>query len=432
MAKSKMPRNLIAEQLLRRVAPYSGVKVEGAIAATAEKPWQRWLDAALGFRNHWYPAIPSRSVPEGGHKVLKLLGEDILYLRRAGRLYAVEDRCAHRGTRFSKRPLTLTPDTLTCWHHTFTYDLTDGRIRCLLNDPDSNLCGRRGIKVYPVKEVKGVVFTFIGDIPPPPLEWDVAPGFFDDDVAICVADPYVVKANWRIGIEGSFDPGHHFIHNWSTWAIDAGVPMTFGWVPNVDIIAETNIYEANPEGRHGFTRLASEADVSSTIAKIPGRNGGPGHEFMLPVARGHSDAERKAYESNPYTGTVGAWMPCSLKVDPWPFPGVVHNEYFVPQDADSHHYFQCGWRKVRSEKERDDWERGDLGQVRWKIPVVDQFTVDDVKAREATHEFYAREGGWQQERSAAFDTESLMWRTFCSEHARGIQQLEHTIGQFPR
>jgi carbazole 1,9a-dioxygenase len=426
-------RNEISDDLFKRVAAYvPGLKVEGARTPTAEKPWQKWIDAELGWRNHWYPVIPSRSIPEGGHKAIKLLGEELLYLRRAGKLYAVEDRCAHRGTRLSQRVLTFTPDTITCWHHTFTYDLADGRIRCLLNDQNSAICGNKGIKSYPVREVKGVVFTFVGDGAPPPLEYDVAPGFFDDDVAVCVADPYIVKANWRLGSEGGFDPGHHFIHNWSKWAISAGVPMTFGWVPNKDVVVETNIYQAGKQSQNGFTRLASKSEVTATSTKIPGRNGEPDFELVLPIARGYTQAEREAYEQSGYKGTVGGWMPGSLKVDPWPSPGIVHNEYYVPRDADSHYYFQCGWLKTNDDKKREDWTNGELGQVRWKIPVVDDFTVDDAAAREATHAFYAKEGGWQQERIAPFDIELLMWRTFCSDHARAIQRVEHTLGKFPR
>ncbi|MDZ4753516.1 MAG: Rieske 2Fe-2S domain-containing protein [Phycisphaerae bacterium] len=426
-------RNAISEDLFNRVAGYvPGLNAKGALPLSAQKPWQKWVDAELGFRNHWYPVLPSRSIPEGGHKAVKVLGEELLYLRRGGKLYVIEDRCAHRGTRFSVRPLTFTNDTITCWHHTFTFDLGDGRIRCLLNDPNSAMCGQKGIKSYPVRELKGVVFTFIGDIAPPPVECDVAPGFFDDDVAICVAEPYVVKANWRLGAEGGFDPGHHFIHNWSTWSACAGLPMTFGWVPNQEVVVETNVYRAEKLGQNGFTRLASKSDVTSTNAWIPARDGGPDVEVVLPMARGFSPAQREAYEKSSYDGTVGGWMPGSLKVDWWPSPGIVHNEYYVPRDADSHYYFQVGWFRSPDPKLREEWANGELGQVRWKIPVVDQFTIDDATAREATHEFYAREGGWQQERTAPFDIELLMWRTFCSDHARGVQKVEHTHGKFPR
>lgn len=433
VTEADLPKNPIAQDLFRRVAAYvPGLKVPGALPATAEKPWQKWLDAELGLRNHWYPVLPSRQVAEGEHKVVKVLGEDILYLRRQGRLYAIEDRCAHRGARFSQHPLTFTPDTITCWHHTFTFNLDDGRIRCLLNDPGSSMCGAKGIKSYPLREAKGIVFTYIGDGPPPPLECDVAPGFFDDDVAVCVADPYVVHANWRLGSEGGFDPGHHFIHNWSRWAMSAGMPMTFGWVPNTAVIEESNLYQMGEGAPNGFTRLASKADVTSTSAIIPGRNGGEDHEVILPVVRGHTAEERAAMAENGYHGTVGAWMPCSLKVDPWPFPGVVHNEYYVPRDENSHYYFQCGWFRTKDEKLREDWANGEFGQMRWKIPVVDEFTIDDAHAREATHEFYAREGGWHNERAAPFDIELLMWRTFCSDRARGIQRPEHIRGEFPR
>lgn len=433
MADADFVINSIARDLFRRVVAYTpDLKSPDAVAPTAEKPWQLWLDAELGFRNHWYPILASKQVREGEHKVVKLLGEEILYLRRGGRLYAIEDRCAHRGARFSAHPLTFTPDTITCWHHTFTFNLDDGRIRCLLNAPGSSLCGTKGIKSYPVREEKGIVFTFVGDGVPPPLEHDVAPGFFDDDVVVCVAEPYVVKANWRLGAEGGFDPGHHFIHNWSPWAINAGVPMTFGWVPNPAVIEETNLYLADPNGPRGFTRLASKADVTSTSAIIPGRNGESDYELVLPMVRGRTPEQRAAIEQNGYHGTVGGWMPCSLKVDPWPAPGIVHHEFYVPRDADTHHYFQCGWYRTTDAKLRDDWENGDFGQLSWKIPVVDHFTRDDAAAREATYEFYRSEGGWEQERAAPFDIELLMWRTFCAAQARGIQRVEHTLGRFAR
>ena len=172
--------NEIALDLMKRTAAYvPDFDIDGAVPATAEKPWGNWLKAELGFRNHWYPTEASCNIRDGEHKAIKLLGEDNLYLRRAGRLYAIEDRCSHRGTRFSQRPVCYTDDTITCWHHAFTFNLDDGRIRCLLNDPESSLAGRKGIKSYPVREEKGVIFTFVGDMnPPPPLRARRASRFF--------------------------------------------------------------------------------------------------------------------------------------------------------------------------------------------------------------------------------------------------------------
>lgn len=424
--------NPIAEDLIRRTAAYvPDMDYADADRPQAEKPWAKWLEAELGFRNHWYPVEASRNIPDNGHKAIKLLGEDILFLRRAGKVYAIEDRCSHRGTRFSMRPLCYTDDSITCWHHAFTFNLDDGRIRTLLNDPQSSLIGNKGIKSYPVREVKGVIFTFVGDIEPPPLEADVPVGFFDEDVAICVADPYVVNANWRLGAEGGYDPGHHFIHNWSKYSINARIPMTFGWTSKKEALLETCLYESSNSSPSGFTRIAAETNMAMS-ATIPGHNGSEPTELVLPIAAGQTQEEIEMLGASNYATKVGAWLPCSLTVDPWPFPGVVHNEYYVPRDANSHYYFQCGWSKVSDAKQAEQWANGQLGQVRWKGPVADDFTVQDAEAREGIAKFYAEEDGWQQEQTAAFDIELLMWRVFAGENARGIQQERHTRGLFKR
>lgn len=429
-----MKQNAIAADLIKRTAAYvPDFEKDGTEdPATRDKPWQGWLDAELGFRNHWYPTEASRNIREGEHKAIKLLGEEILYLRRGGKLHAIEDRCSHRGTKFSMRPITYTDDTITCWHHAFMFDLNDGRIRCILNDPESSLCGNVGIKAYPVREEKGVIFTFVGDMtPPPPLEDDVPPGFFDEDVAVCVADPYVVKANWRLGCEGGYDPGHHYIHNWSKFAINARIPMSFGWVSKKEALLETAIYQNPTDGPRGFTRYASETTMGLSV-DVPGKNGSAPFTVTLPIAEGMTEPEMARFSEMQQETTVGLWMPCGLKVDPWPFPGVVHNEYYVPRDANSHYYFQCGWKRCKSEEEADEWANGELGQVRWKVPVVEDFTIQDAEAREGIAQFYYEEGGWDQEQLARSDVELLMWRVFAGEVARGIQKREHTLGHFKR
>ena len=110
-----------------------------------------------------------------------------------------------------------------------------------------------------------------------------------------------------------------------------------------------------------------------------------------------------------YSTTVGAWLPCGLLVDPWPFPGVMHNEYYVPRDENSHYYFQCGWTRVNGEGGSD----------------LEVFNKRLAK-------FYFEEDGWQQEQPALFDIELLMWRVFAGDNARGIQEKRHTKGLFKR
>lgn len=419
----------ITVDLIRKAAPYvPDFELDGKGKPTRDVPWKVWLDAELGFRNHWYPVDASRNFRNGEPRTRKLLGEDILFVRRNGRLYAIEDRCPHRGSRFSVRPEFNTETTITCWHHTWTFNLDDGRIRTIFNNPTSSLCGKRGIKVYPVEEAKGLVFIFIGDVAPPPLARDVPPGFLDEDVALCVADPYIVKSNWRLGSEGGFDPGHHYIHNHSPLAMSRNLPFSYGMVSTSQELKDTTFYTAHENGPRGFTRFGSKTDMRFS-AVIPAREGEPEVEIQLPLARDLTPEQMKANQN--YTTDIGAWMPCGLLVSPFPSPGTFHNEYYVPIDENSHYYIQCGWRRVKSEEEREAWA-GELGRSVWKVPVVDGFTIQDAEAREGIAKFYAEENGWRNEIVSGADIELLMWRIFASENCAGIQTKDHARGMFKR
>ena len=63
----------------------------------------RYEDAALGFRNHWYPAMLSDEIIEEQLVPLTLLGENLLFKRIDGVVYAIADQCIHRGFRFSTK-----------------------------------------------------------------------------------------------------------------------------------------------------------------------------------------------------------------------------------------------------------------------------------------------------------------------------------------
>src|SRR5882757_36852 len=129
------------------------------------KPWQEYVDATLGFRNHWYPAFFSSELGEAdvsdehgdevkSFKVATLLGERILFRRIDGEIHAVQDWCLHRGVPFSTRPECYTKDTITCWYHGFTYDVPSGDLKTILTDPESPLIGKMKLRSYPVVEAK--------------------------------------------------------------------------------------------------------------------------------------------------------------------------------------------------------------------------------------------------------------------------------------
>src|SRR6516165_11244630 len=145
--------------------------------ATLTRGWRAYFEADLGFRNHWYPAFFSRQLAEGECRGQEMLGERILFKRIDGRVYAIEDRCAHRGVPFSVRPECYTKNTISCWYHGFTYDVRNGALIAIITDPESPLIGKVKLKAYPVEEHKNLVFAFIGDEAPHALALDLQPGF---------------------------------------------------------------------------------------------------------------------------------------------------------------------------------------------------------------------------------------------------------------
>ncbi|EFC82920.1 Rieske 2Fe-2S domain-containing protein [Parafrankia sp. EUN1f] len=388
------------------------------------RPWQRYLEANLGLREYWYPAALSDALPEGGTHAVKMLGEEILLVRKNGKLYAVEDRCAHRGTRFSERPLVLSEDTITCWYHTWTFDMENGDLRCILNEPESSLVGRTGVRAYPVVEAKGLLFVYIGDEEPPPLEADVPASFLAADTVMHYAEPGIIRANWRLALENSFDPGHHFIHNWSPYVIESGFPMTFGYVAKKGEEAGETTYVVDAPGPKGFSRCTATAELIFS-AVIPGKDGRPDTTYTAPAAVGKSREELiSSFLAMPPI-EVGIWLPsCNETVN---FPSdMITFDWLVPIDENHTRSFMFGAKSCSTEEEAEAW-RGETGRTEWYVPTVEKFLIDDNKARESMQTFYEKENGWDRERLYRPDLEITMFRKFFSEHARDIQTPDKLI-----
>src|SRR5438552_1415853 len=69
----------------------------------------------LGFSNYWYPAIFARKLknkPVG----LRLLGEDLVFVRYNAKPYALQDACPHRGAPL-RLGFSIKPGLLACRFH---------------------------------------------------------------------------------------------------------------------------------------------------------------------------------------------------------------------------------------------------------------------------------------------------------------------------
>lgn len=198
--------------------------------------------ADLGFRHYWYPVMFSRQLRRDPVAVV-LLGDEICLMRDAdGRPYGVADRCAHRGIPLSEGNQDF-PGTITCPYHGWVYSLSSGGVVAALTDgPDSPVAGKIRVPTYPVEERAGIVWVYVGDSPPPPVERDVPPELLRDDV-VALGRFSVRDGDWRHAAENGFDEGHaKYLHRTSwflffrrvpAWSRTHVVPEADGWITRV-------------------------------------------------------------------------------------------------------------------------------------------------------------------------------------------------------
>jgi len=361
--------------------------------------WRAYLEATLGFRNHWYPAVFSHELNGDETKSVKLLGERVILRRVDGQVYAVEDRCAHRRVPFSAKIECYTKDTITCWYHGFTYNLRDGKLIEVLTEPGCALIGKMSLKTYPVQEAQGVVFLYIGDREPPALADDIPPGFLDTDVAVNGIHRDV-KSNWRLGAENGFDTTHIYIHRNSKFIRTTDALLPLGLVPTNKHSMEV-VKGSGPKGV--VDKLASNyAPVfTSTID-------------MVTIT-----AQMKP-EGKPVASSVSMWLPCVLRVESFPSPEITQFEWYVPIDAKTHTYWQILGKKVGTSTEGAAF-RAEVGTY-WEDVALRGFNDDDIWAREALEDAYTAGDGWTKERLFKPDMCIVEWRKLASKHNRGIQR----------
>jgi carbazole 1,9a-dioxygenase terminal dioxygenase component len=367
---------------------------------------REYVAAKYGFRNHWYPALLTDELADGELKPVELLGEKIVLRRVDGRVHALRDRCVHRGVQLSLKPTCLTKSTITCWYHGFTYRFADGELCDIVGAPQSKAIGRKRLQTYPVEERQGLVFVFVGDAldPLPALAEDVPPGFLDADLAVRGMRTEV-RSNWRLGCENGFDSTHIFIHRNSGLIRDNDLALPLGLVP---------------KGRSSFQVVEEPGGPKGVFDYFD-----PQH--VTPVFDGVVEGER-VLSSNPQAANklphhISMWLPCALRVQPWPDPSLTQYEWYVPVDGGRHQYFRVLGRRVQNDAERATFDRE--FDTRWRPVALEGFNNDDIWAREATEPFYRDDTGWLREQLFEADGNILEWRKLASRANRGLQKPEH-------
>ena len=160
------------------------------------------------LRQYWFPFLPSRDLPEPDYRPIKvrLLGEDLIAFRDTnGTVGLLQENCPHRGANlFWARNEEC---GLRCVYHGWKFD-ANGTCVDMPNEPEeSDFKTKVRAVAYPVREVNGALWTYMGpgtEPPPFPLfEINTLP-------AEQVAPPHVMleECNWVQGLEGDIDSSH--------------------------------------------------------------------------------------------------------------------------------------------------------------------------------------------------------------------------------
>lgn len=185
--------------------------------------------------NHWYAVEHDSAIAKKQIVEVKFWGESVaLYRDEAGRLHAIENRCAHRAV-----PLTLGTvkgDRIVCESHGWEYNGAGE-----LADVPHSLLGQKMpecvLRTYPLRVRYGLVWMFFGDaeradsVPMPEIPELEGPNKWD-----CIPVDFTWKAHHSVIIEHVSDFTHELLHRKSAPFLDAAMTYleTLGDAVRVD------------------------------------------------------------------------------------------------------------------------------------------------------------------------------------------------------
>lgn len=118
------------------------------------------------LRRYWQPIATTGELADNPVRPIRILGEDLtLYRDRGGRLGLIEQRCAHR--RVDLRRGIPVAEGLECPYHGWTYDATGQCIAQPAESPESTFKERVKLLSYPVEELGGLIWAYLGPSPAP-------------------------------------------------------------------------------------------------------------------------------------------------------------------------------------------------------------------------------------------------------------------------
>jgi 5,5'-dehydrodivanillate O-demethylase len=161
------------------------------------------------MRRYWHPVAAKAQLLERQVMPVRLFGEDlVLFIDEQGRMGLVGDRCQHRLVKLDCAY--VTDKGIKCPYHGWTYDTTGQCVDQPGEPATSRFKDKVKIPSYPVEELAGLVFAYLGPQPVPLLpRWDRLVW----DNVYRVIGFVKIPCNWLQCMENTPDPVHGvFLH----------------------------------------------------------------------------------------------------------------------------------------------------------------------------------------------------------------------------
>jgi 5,5'-dehydrodivanillate O-demethylase len=190
------------------------------------------------LRKYWLPVGLSNEIDSDAPTLVRWLGEDLLLFRdEFGRVGLTQPNCPHRGTSLDYG--WIEAGGIRCCYHGWVFDVYG---RCLEQpgEPaESNFKDKISLKAYPVRELGGMIWAYMGSVAPPEL-----PNyhFLLRDDGERDFSSYVRECNYMQQLENALDPVHATIlHGRAVY----GFPAAPEWMETPDFnvtVTETMAY----------------------------------------------------------------------------------------------------------------------------------------------------------------------------------------------
>jgi phenylpropionate dioxygenase-like ring-hydroxylating dioxygenase large terminal subunit len=235
------------------------VQTENAVLSVhvAERPEVRDIRKTGISPHFWYPLARSKDVKTAKPHAVSFAGEPIVLLRtKAGDIFALEDRCAHRQV-----PLHLgvvEDDCIKCAYHGWKYNHTG---KCVAV-PYLEKCSLRpkNVRGYPCREAYGLVFVYPGDMEKfESAVFPEIPSASDPSYKTRYLDR-LVQCHFSFMHENLMDMNHQFLHR----RFMGGIKTT---------LLETRHGENWVEADYTFSRASGKQPIGEKL--ILSRNGSP-------------------------------------------------------------------------------------------------------------------------------------------------------------